>query len=263
MLFVPSGKGRKRQKKGEFRPISRKGGQTPLKPPFVRPPFAAAQLRENLHFRVCCVFGCSFFPSALSFLSLFFWKKRHGKPPKKQGFFIPAEPLNPWKRREKRSKKNKEILAGRKNKEFQKNKDRKDSKRVPNLVDVSNIFYFFRSGRAEGESEAPGRGGGRVFIENPRRGGGGSPSRGGGEGPGGCLRGILGGELHFFFFGAEMPTKQNTAEKATHLKSQIFGTVSYFQGRNRNPNPNFLVRISSGGVGVFHVKGWGHISSTV
>ena len=46
MLFRPSGKGRKRQKKGEkgrFRPISGKGGQTPLKPPFVTPPFAAAQ----------------------------------------------------------------------------------------------------------------------------------------------------------------------------------------------------------------------------
>ena len=43
MLFAPSGKGRKRRKKGEFRPISRKGGQTPLKPPFVTPPFAAAQ----------------------------------------------------------------------------------------------------------------------------------------------------------------------------------------------------------------------------
>ena len=28
------------------------------------------------------------------------------------------------------------------------------------------------------------------------------------------------------------------------------------QGRKRNPNPNFLVLISSGGVGVFHVKGW-------
>ena len=42
VLFVPSGKGRKRQKKGEkgrFRPISRKGGQTSLKPPFVTPPF--------------------------------------------------------------------------------------------------------------------------------------------------------------------------------------------------------------------------------
>ena len=47
MLFAPSGKGRKRQKKGEkgrFWPISRKGGQTPLKPPFVTPPFAASQV---------------------------------------------------------------------------------------------------------------------------------------------------------------------------------------------------------------------------
>ena len=46
MLLAPSGKGRKRQKKGDFgrfRPISKKGGQTPLKPPFVTPPFAAAQ----------------------------------------------------------------------------------------------------------------------------------------------------------------------------------------------------------------------------
>ena len=50
MLFTPSGKGRKRQKKGEkgrFRLISRKGGQTPLKPPFVTPPFAAAQLKSE------------------------------------------------------------------------------------------------------------------------------------------------------------------------------------------------------------------------
>ena len=46
VLCAPSGKGRKRQKKGEkgrFRPISGKGGQTPLKPPFVTPPFAATQ----------------------------------------------------------------------------------------------------------------------------------------------------------------------------------------------------------------------------
>ena len=50
VLFAPSGKGRKRQKKGEkgrFRPISRKGGQTPLKPPFVTPPFAAAQQKRG------------------------------------------------------------------------------------------------------------------------------------------------------------------------------------------------------------------------
>ena len=46
MLFAPHGKGRKKKKtgkKGQFWPISRKGGQTPLKPPFVTPPFAAAQ----------------------------------------------------------------------------------------------------------------------------------------------------------------------------------------------------------------------------
>ena len=52
MLFGPSGKGQKRQKKGEkgrFRPISRKDGQTPLKPPFVTPPFAAAQSRAAKH----------------------------------------------------------------------------------------------------------------------------------------------------------------------------------------------------------------------
>ena len=30
-----------------------------------------------------------------------------------------------------------------------------------------------------------------------------------------------------------------------------------FQERKKNPNPDFLVRISSGGVGVFHVKGVG------
>ena len=29
------------------------------------------------------------------------------------------------------------------------------------------------------------------------------------------------------------------------------------QGRKRNPNLNFLVWIFSGGVGVFHVNGWG------
>ena len=33
-------------RKGWKRPIARKGGQTPLKPPFVTPPFAAAQFRQ-------------------------------------------------------------------------------------------------------------------------------------------------------------------------------------------------------------------------
>ena len=46
VLFGPFRKVRKRQKKGgkgRTRPVSRKGGQAPLKPPFVTPPFAAAQ----------------------------------------------------------------------------------------------------------------------------------------------------------------------------------------------------------------------------
>ena len=55
-----------------------------------------------------------------------------------------------------------------------------------------------------GEPEAPGRGGGRFFIENPTRGGGGSP-RGGGRGGEG-LEGVCGefrgvGGLNNFFRG--------------------------------------------------------------
>ena len=63
-------------------------------------------------------------------------------------------------------------------------------------VDVSDIFYFFPSARRR-------EGGGSIFIENPRRGGG-SPGRGGTEGPGGCLRrigGFWGGGLNIFFRG--------------------------------------------------------------
>ena len=48
MLFGPSGKGQKKGEKGRFRPISRKAGQTPLKPPFVTPPFAATRLNSTL-----------------------------------------------------------------------------------------------------------------------------------------------------------------------------------------------------------------------
>ena len=56
----------------------------------------------------------------------------------------------------------------------------------------------------------PGRGGVRVFIENPRRGV--SQERGGGRGAGRVSAGNLaggggGGANFFFFFGAEIPTK--------------------------------------------------------
>ena len=36
---------------------------------------------------------------------------------------------------------------------------------------------------------------------------------------------------------------------------------NYCQARKKNPNPNFLVRIFSSGVGVFHMNGWGPKSS--
>ena len=54
-------------------------------------------------------------------------------------------------------------------------------------------------------------GGGRLFIENPKRRGGGLPGKGvgGGEGPGGCFLGG-GGASVFFFFGAEIPTKKSS-----------------------------------------------------
>ena len=60
VLFSPSGKGQKRQKKGEkgwFQPISGKGGQTPLKPPFVTPPFTAAQKSSPIQERGASVGG--------------------------------------------------------------------------------------------------------------------------------------------------------------------------------------------------------------
>ena len=40
------------------------------------------------------------------------------------------------------------------------------------LVDVSDIFNFFLLGEGKGESGAPGAGGGRFFIESPRKGAG-------------------------------------------------------------------------------------------
>ena len=51
MLFGPSRKGLKRQRKGgkgRKMPVSRKGSQTPLKPPFVTPPFAASRPKTEM-----------------------------------------------------------------------------------------------------------------------------------------------------------------------------------------------------------------------
>ena len=64
-----------------------------------------------------------------------------------------------------------------------------------NLVDVSDIFYYFLLGEGQGGVRGAGRGGGAVFIENPTREGGFSRT-GGAEGPGGCLR-----RIGFFVWG--------------------------------------------------------------
>ena len=48
------------------------------------------------------------------------------------------------------------------------------------LVDVSDIFYFFCSGRGRGSEAPEGGGRGQFFIENPRRGVSQGERRGGG-----------------------------------------------------------------------------------
>ena len=72
-------------------------------------------------------------------------------------------------------------------------------------MDVSDFFYFFRTGEVKEESEAPGRGEGRIFIENPKKGG--LPDGGGPKGLGGVCGELGGRGAKYFFFGAEMPTK--------------------------------------------------------
>ena len=74
-------------------------------------------------------------------------------------------------------------------------------------MDVSDIFYFFCSGEGKGEPPRRREGGGRSFIENPRRGGG-VPGWGGGtEGPGGCLQGTRGMGAKYFFSGPKGPPR--------------------------------------------------------
>ena len=73
------------------------------------------------------------------------------------------------------------------------------------LVDVSELLYFFGSGRGKGETETRGWGAGVLSKVAGR--GGVLPGEGGTtEGPGGCLRGIWGrGGGAKFFFGVEFP----------------------------------------------------------
>ena len=71
------------------------------------------------------------------------------------------------------------------------------------LVDVSDIFYFFSSGRGKGESEASGGGGGRSLLKFP---GGGGFRRGPRGRESVCSElGNWGGGLNIFFSGPKCP----------------------------------------------------------
>ena len=66
-------------------------------------------------------------------------------------------------------------------------------------------FLFVLIGGREGAVRGARKGGGRFSLKIPG-GGVGSPRRGGGgEGSGGCLRGISGGGLNIFFSGPKCP----------------------------------------------------------
>ena len=75
-------------------------------------------------------------------------------------------------------------------------------------MDVSDIFYFFCSGRGKGQSEAPGGGGGggRFLLKIPGRGGGFQRGRGR-EGVCGELGNLGGGGggAKYFFSGPKSP----------------------------------------------------------
>ena len=76
------------------------------------------------------------------------------------------------------------------------------------LVDVSDIFSFFCSGRGNGGVRGVGKGGGVDSYQKSQEGGG-DFSRRGAEGPGGCAAnwGIWGGGAKYFFSGPKCPPR--------------------------------------------------------
>ena len=137
----------------------------------------------------------------------------------------------------------------------------------PNLVDVSDTFYFFCSGEGKGQSEAPGgRRGGRVSIENPRRGGG-FPRKGGNgpEGVCGEFGGGGGGAKFFFFYGPKFPPMQRCGTPRTPEARKIQSSTKVTKkwllqsDPKSNPKTDFLTRnvtlklLFSGQKGTFRV----------
>ena len=75
-----------------------------------------------------------------------FLEKGTENPPKKQGFFIPTEPLKSLEKKGKTLEKTRNSSQGKKNKEFQKNKARKDraemshqNRATPPQIKVSHL----------------------------------------------------------------------------------------------------------------------------
>ena len=60
---------------------------------------------------------------------------------------------------------------------------------------------------------------------------------------------------------ASLLVAQCSATPATVAATPPCSATPFHQGGKKNPNPNFLVRIFSSGVVVFHVNGWGPKSS--
>ena len=89
------------------------------------------------------------------------------------------------------------------------------------LVDVSDIFYFFSAQGREKGSPRHRDGRGDDFYWKSQEG---SPGRAGGEGLGGCLRGIWGGGLNILFR-AKIPTKEHRCPIASGFKSNPLAAI--------------------------------------
>ena len=80
---------------------------------------------------------------------------------------------------------------------------------IQNLVDVSDIFIFFLLGGGERGVRGAGRGGGRFFIENPRRGGLPGGWGRGARGAGRVFAGNVGGGGAKYFFSGRNSHQEN------------------------------------------------------
>ena len=69
------------------------------------------------------------------------------------------------------------------------------------------------------------------------------------------MRKILG--VFEFFLGIAEKTKEKNDRENGGNHGSVNRGLHTVQARERSTNPDFWIRMSSGGVGVFHVNGWG------